>query len=257
LSGLDTILDQRINTSIDFNGLLVPANFTAHHIQTYSNPALFFTKDSEPYSLSRAGSITKLRHKDRYFSLVSSHQFSIGHYDFEQLCIHNTDKKTFSTSNRAFFPKGVDTGESDFDCMLFEFTDAVLDGALSPNGWYNIQRDLGRDKTPRALGCCCVGYPGYRNHIDYENELYTLAPSAVFGKEIEPTLPGRLAFQPINSIEYDPIGMSGGPVFGFAFEGDRVIANLSGILTNASKTRFNFISLQRIKPLFSLALGID
>lgn len=252
---LNTIIGSRVDTSVDFNGLIVPANSVAHHIMSYTSPALFYTENNDPYSITKSGSLSRVRYKDRYFALATHHQVRGENYEFDQLCIHNIERKTFNTSNRAFFPEGDSSSKEDFDCLLFEFTDAVSGKGLSQVGWYDIENDLRRHMTPKSLVCCCIGYPGFRNRIDYDQAAYIVAPNAVFGRESSPALQGRLSFKPINEISYDPVGMSGGPVFGLSVESGKVVANLSGVLTNASRTCFNFISLQRIKSLFSLALA--
>lgn len=252
---LGTILGSRVNTSIDFNGLLVPANSAGHHIRKYTCPALFYTENSEPFSLSKSGSLTKIKHRGRYFVLATRHQVIGECYNLEQICLHNADRKTFVTSSRAYFPEGEQEAQEAFDCIMLEFTEAIEDRGLTKIGWYDIGRDLSRLATPKALACCCIGYPGFRNTIDYEAEHYAAAPNAVFGTECPPVVRGRLSFKPIKKISYDPRGMSGGPVFGFALENGSLIANLSGILTNASQVCFNFMPLQRIKSLVSLAFN--
>jgi hypothetical protein len=252
---LNTIIGSRVDTSVDFNGLVVPANSVAHHIMSYTSPALFYTENNDPYSITKSGSLSKVRYKDRYFALATHHQVQGESYAFGQLCIHNIERKIFNTSNCVFFPDGDSSSKEEFDCLLFEFTEAVNGKGLSRIGWYDIENDLKRHKIPDSLAFCCIGYPGFRNIIDYEQESYIVAPNAVFGRESKPALRERLSFKPINEISYDPIGMSGGPVFGLTLENGTVAANFSGVLTNASRTCFNFISLQRIKSLFSLALA--
>jgi hypothetical protein len=261
LRELDTILGSRLNTSIKVNELFIPANSVAQHLRTFAEPAIFHSDVEEPYDMSKSGSLTKLKINGRFFVLTTLHQLKSGHhlnfgsYNYDQLCIHNHETKHWLTSNRIIFPEGSEDNLEDFDCLLFEFTKAVEEYALQSSSWYNIDIDIKRDFTPKPMLVCCIGYPGFRNCIDYDNSTYAAAPNAIWGKEVKPSIRGRLAFKPINVESFDPAGMSGGPVFGIATEHDQLVTNFSGILTNASNFQFNFISFQRIKKLFDVAFG--
>jgi hypothetical protein len=199
--------------------------------------------------MSKAGSLFRARYRDRYFALVSAHQIRFDKYGYEQLCLINDARKTLVSSHRAIFPSGPDADESDFDCMLFEFTDVVASGALSRHNWYDLTEEMEWDQTPKPSLVCAIGYPGYRNHIYYENWCYGVSPNIVWGKECLPKIGDRLAFSPNPEISFEPKGMSGGPVFCIRLNASDPEAFFAGILTNASKSLFHFLPLVRLKHL--------
>ena len=247
---LETIIGSKVGTSIRVNSLLIPADSLSNHLLRFSDPALFNTAGLEKYSLSKSGSLTKVKLGVRYFALISYHQIKTPSYDFEQLCIIHSDRKTMFTSHSAVFPNGTQENIEDFDCALFEFTDVVKANKLPETGWYDLGVDLGRKLFPKAIIVCCIGYPGYRNNIDFDKLEYPVAPNAVWGHEIESQIKGRLSFRPKPEIDFDPSGMSGAPIFGVELQYNQPVVFFAGILTNASSQTFNFIPITRIRSLF-------
>ena len=246
---LQTILGSKIGTSVDVNGFFVPANSLANHLRRFSEPALFNTEEAGAYSLTKSGSLARIKFRKQYFALTSRHQVIGPHYKFDQLCMVAHDERTLFTSHSVVFPEGDEDQQDDFDVLLFEFTELVTSGRLPASGWYDVSDDFHR-KGPRQPGrVCCIGYPGYRNTINYDEMGYPRAPDAVWGVEVDPVLSGRLSFEPQPKIAFDPAGMSGAPVFGLSIDNDTPKTFFAGILTNASSVKFNFISFSRIKTM--------
>jgi len=131
--------------------------------------------------------------------------------------------------------------------MLFEFTDVVNSGKLKKSDWYELRHDISSGIIPSAAMVCAIGYPGFRNSIDYEAKNYAKSPNVVWGKETRPRMQGRLSLVPDPEISFDPAGMSGGPVFGFRLESHSPEVFLAGIIANASNAVFNFMPLTRIR----------
>lgn len=245
---LGTVIGNKVATAISVNGLLVPANSIEKHLCSFADPALFHSEGFGKYHLSRAGSLTRLKQSSRYFALLTGHQLSSQNlnYDFKQLVIHNHETANLVTSEKAVFQIEDEEFEHDYDCVLFEFTDPVQKGALSKYGWYDLTQEINERILPKPSLVIALGYPGYRNTIDYETPLYSLAPNSVSGRESVSSLNWRLAFDPDPKINFDPEGMSGGPVFGIDIKQLDPEAFFAGIITNASMNKFHFLSRGRI-----------
>ncbi|MCU0901114.1 MAG: hypothetical protein MUC82_11575 [Cypionkella sp.] len=181
---------------------------------------------------------------------MSLHQFSKSGYNYEQLCLYNRNRNTFITSSLVRFPVGPINSLEDFDTVLLDFSEAASGTSFDKSTFYSLEIDIQREFTPKPIAVCCIGYPSYRNFIDYDGLNYAAAPNAVWGEEAVPGLSGRLSFKPINPIDYDPTGMSGGPVFAIYERNGHLTAYLAGILTEATRHHFNFMSLMRVKHLF-------
>lgn len=246
----ETILGSKVLTSVDFNGLIVPANSLPGVIEKYCEPALFYSENMGEDFLTKSGSLFKIKYKRRYFAICSRHQVLGQFYDHENLVIHNHDSRRFLTAHRAIFAEGGDSEAEDFDALLYEYTDVVQQGRLKNIYWYDLTSEIGRDSIGETKLAFTIGYPGEFNSIDHETSHYHVVPRSVFGNPVKSRIAGRLAFKPIAPIRFEPAGMSGGPVFGLELDSDGYRARLVGILTNASKERFNFISINRMKWMF-------
>lgn len=248
---LGTVLGSKLATAVRINQLLVPANSITRHLLRYTDPALFHSKGFGKYNMTKAGSLTRLKQSSRYFALITHHQLSTQNYEYDQLTIHNPETQRLVNSEMAIFELESEKSEYNFDCVLFEFTKPVKAGMLSEHGWYDLTQELTEEKLSKPSGVIAIGYPSHRNEIDYETDQYSMAPNSVFGYESTSSLEYRLAFDPEPEIEFDPQGMSGGPVFGISIENLEPEVFFAGIITNASRKKFHFLSRNRISSLIS------
>ncbi|WP_299879892.1 hypothetical protein [uncultured Sulfitobacter sp.] len=245
----ETIVGSRVSTSISHGGLQVPANSLGEYIERFADPAIFNAHELEEYGLSKSGSLTRCRFGDKHFVLTSLHQSRIPGYGFDELILTAECRKTFISSHRAIFPEETCGTESSFDCLAYEFTDLVMAGKLARSNWFELTKFDIDAPTPKPVLVAAVGYPSHRNIIDYDMNTYAIGPNVVWGVETEPLLRDRLSFIPEAPIDFDPNGMSGGPVFAIVESVVGLELRLVGILTNASRTAFNFIPLSRLSAL--------
>jgi hypothetical protein len=248
LIGLETIIGSRITTSVSAGGLFIPANSLSHYLQRFSDPGLYHAHSLENYQLSKSGSLVRVSYKGRYFAITSHHQSKRAGYEYDELVMVNRNRDRYFSGHRAIFPIESDDEEYSFDCLIYEFSDLVKSGKLPKDNWYQILEKSANYPTPKPIVICTIGYPGHRNNIDYENSVYPIGPNAVWGSEVESRIKGRLSFEPISLIDFDPVGMSGSPVFALNMEEGLLELFLAGILTEASRQTFNFLPLNRIIP---------
>ena len=243
---INTILGSTTATAINVNGLYVRAREIGSVLQLYCDPALFHTAGTEPYTLSKSGSAFRVKFGDRYFCITTWHQLKNHGYRFEQLCVPNNELKKVVTSEGASFFRGEDNTELEYDFLMFEFTTPVHQGLLSRQGWYNIESDLQRRKTPKPNLTIAIGYPGCMNEIDYDRMAYNTRPYAIYGREARSSITGRLALEPHPKILFDPAGMSGGPVFGISVSELGPSLFFAGIISEATSSKFNFVPFSRL-----------
>ncbi|WP_299738506.1 hypothetical protein [uncultured Roseobacter sp.] len=254
MSGLSTIIGSRISTAVEVNKLLVPASSIVEHLRGYCEPALFHTDGFGEFHLSKSGSAFRAKYKGRYFLFCTAHQMKKQRFDHDQLCLLTGDETKIISSHRAIFSEGTADEKDDFDCNLYEFTEVVENGKLSKSCWYDLCGEMANRPVQKPALVCTIGFPGYRNEIDYTNFHYGVSPNAVWGKEEEPSVKGRLAFKPNPRIDFSPDGMSGGPVFGIELRDDKPKAFFAGLLTEATKEKFHFIARSRMFRLIDHAL---
>lgn len=245
---IPTFLETKIATSIKVGRIFVLANFLAEHLKSYTAPALFHNEDYRPYHLTKGGSISLLKYKKRNFALASYHQFLKGNYQFDQLCISNPTRSTLLTPHTVFFPDGSPDQKEDYDCVLLEYTETVQNGLLPNNIWFDFENSEREEPKYKPVALLCIGYPSHRNYVNYDLMSYAVAPNVVWGTQEQSDMSGRRSFTPLNTLDFEPSGMSGAPVFRIDRSGSEFSLNFAGILTEATSQRFNYFSIDRIFP---------
>ena len=253
MRGLETIIGSRAFTAVKCNDLLVPANSLGNYLRSFTEPALFHTEGMGEFHLTKSGSLFKFKYKERYFVLTTKHQVTGKNcaYSYEQVCLMDYSANSLVSSSMVVFPEESSTEGQAYDCLLFEYTTSVTEGKLTPHGWYKLSEIERQYPTPAPILACAIGYPSYRNEINYETKHFGVSPNIVWGQETNFGMEGRLAFKPLNEVLFDPSGMSGGPVFGCKLVEEKLVMFFAGVLTNATKRKFNFMPVNRLSGLLN------
>ncbi len=254
MSGQFSIIESKLRTSVKINDFYVTANSITEALVSYTDPALFHTEGMGEFHLSKSGSLFRIVCENRYFALVCAHQVqgkSSG-YDHDQICLHNRNGRV-TTSHAAYFAE--ENSDFHYDAILYEFTDIVVRGNLPNNIWFRVNRSELKKDCPKPELVFAIGYPGYRNAVDYEKSQYQMAPNAVSGVESLPSVADRLAFRPKPKITFDPSGMSGSPAFGLWIPNEQPEIYFAGLLTEASRELFHFLPRNRLLQLIDHAFA--
>lgn len=241
-----TILGRMLRNSVEFRRIFFPLRAIAGVLERYSDPAIFYSSDFPDFPLSKAGSLFRLRYRGRYLALTTCHQLDVNGYDYHQLSIFGKTRGRVITSGFVTFPLDQDEQREKLDCVVFDFTPGVEEGALDSVNFLELSEVQENASRGELIASFCIGYPSHRNQIDWESENFEIGANAVWGLPCEPLLKGRQSFKVPSHLHYDPKGMSGGPVFSLYMENDQLLADFSGILTNASPQAFNYLPMSEI-----------
>ena len=239
-----TLIENKLNYSASINGIIVPPNSYGKALCNFVDPAIFHNPGFEEFQISIRGSLTRCKNRGKYFALTTAHQCDS--FGFEQLCIQNHLSRNIVTSNKCIFAEGGKDAESTLDIRLFEFTDAVVSGALPKSGWFDISEWNPRYTNTDLEILISIGYPSEKNFVDYGKSKYEAQPQQVLGSLVRSEITGRNSFEPEGEKISNPDGFSGAPVFGVFLAEKTPKIFLIGILTNASKSRFNFTPMGKI-----------
>ena len=236
---LGTIIGSKIQTSAKINGLWVPANQFGAVLQRFTEPALFYNPDFPDYDLSLVGTLTKIKKGEKFFCLVSAHQAES--FEMQQLCLPANETGNFTSSNACHYTASPMFGEEKFDLRLYDFSEPVAFQSLSKLGWFDVTEETGQRFRSEVKIHVAIGHPFETTTLQYDPKHLVAQPCEVMGKGTVSTIRGRCAFQLLQPLEFDPDGFSGSPVFGIFVEGDKVFVEFEGIVTNASKSVFNYV----------------
>ncbi len=113
------ILDRAIETSVRFNGLLIPAS-TLHTVLGRYVDNLIIWNEHDTYKVSLVGSAVPIKYLSRYFLLCSSHQLNGQRLENVSLLSRDGRKLITSSGVRHF---NDDSSPYYLDLGAFEFTE--------------------------------------------------------------------------------------------------------------------------------------
>lgn len=249
----DSLMGRKVATAVKVNGLFVPVDYSPKILSAYSEPVIFYNSEHPEFEVSRRGTMVKLRIGERFFALTTSHQTF--DFDFDQLGIITEIPKSITTSGACIYSSCPKFGEEQLDCRLFDFTEPVASGKLRSTCWLELTAEWLNSGSADAELLMAIGYPDAFNDLDYAAKNMTVQPYAALGWPIDPMISNRCTFECVRSLEVDPSGMSGAPVYGYSVSGTGAFVTLEGLVTNASKSLFNYLPKAKIKKYLNHALA--
>ena len=243
---LETVIGSVVNTSVRVGALYVPARNIAASLHRFVDPALIHANMEYPFEFTKSGSATKVKYKDRFFALLTEHQFSNQSYNPSDFLILNPGTRLLCTASAYYFQTRSDDKAIDQDLLIFDFTECVEAGDLPKYFWYNICEDSAAHKKFMPNKLICIGYPGAVNNIDFDAPRYDAKAVSIHGNPTRSSVRQRVSFVPDSVPSFEPKGMSGGGVFALSVQNREAVIYFAGMLTNATEHMFNFLSVTRI-----------
>jgi hypothetical protein len=247
---LFTLIESQIFTSVHANGSFFPVTSVSQFIVNYVEPLIFHNEDFPDYAVSRVGSATRLQYNGRFFLFCTEHQMRS--YDVTQAAIVNKANGNLVTSHTSVFSQ-LDTDEDPLvDLRLLEFTEGVDGGALQRSPWFDVSKVMDSSHG-NIVRCIAAGFPYLDTSIDYQNRDVPVRPRVIFGSYVGTTI-GLLHGMDIDpSLDYDPDGISGGPVFHLIDRDIGFELCFAGLVSNSGRTRLNYIPAQVIHDFIGQA----
>ncbi len=243
---LQTILGSKVNTAFRVNGLWVPASSLSSTMPSYCDPAVFYYDGYTPQNFFISGTAFRLSFQGKKVAVCTAHQMELLEADPNQFAVFTESGKKMVTSSQM-----IVACDQSIDLRLFDFSEPSKKGMLDDVVWWKAKREELHDPVPAAVKVFCVGYPGDRNLIDYEQNFFKRQPTAVWGEMCTPGMSDRLAFKVSGSIVDDPDGMSGSPVFGITVDELQPKCFWAGIVANASSSVFNFVPASQVGAMIN------
>ncbi|MCD1634533.1 hypothetical protein K7H91_12195 [Martelella mediterranea] len=241
--GRRTTLENLIDLSVRINGLLFPINTLESAVARYTQ-SLIAINDSDEYPLSLAGSAFAAFYRDRYIVLCTRHQLRALGRTPEAFGLLEGDGKYAITS--AGVRHFTSLNESDYhDIVAFDFTEPCLERPALKQRFFDL-RAFPLDVPSDQIICLIVA--GYA----YSDQNYDLADDRRLEQAIrilichtdgpdQPSDAALLRVRPIESLSFDPDGLSGGGAFVLQFVNGEAQAFFAGIITRAGREHLHIV----------------
>lgn len=240
-----TFLEDRLATSVKFNGIFYPADAVCNAVLNCVFPMFYGNPQTPEYPLSRSGSGFKVKQDNKYVLFSSEHQ----HKSFEpDWAILPSQKEQVWTSGNGITFSYSDEEQLGLDVRMYDFSGPVSEGSIAMTGWYQLRRSYHWDKI---LGCIAFGYPTEFNMIYDNPDEISLNCIAATGEYLGETIGNLHGMRLDKLMASDPDGISGGPAFFLTRHGDVSEIIPAGIITNASRSVINFVHARKLQRFLS------
>jgi hypothetical protein len=247
-----TVLDQLTNTSVRFNGLLIPAKALESTLGRYVDNLIVWN-NHDVHKISLVGSAVPLLFGGRYFLICTNHQ--LAGRDPENVSIMGRDGQKLVTSSgmRCF---SDETLPHYLDLAAFDFTEPceVLPDSKK---WFFVLRDIPPDTTNSDIVAVVVaGFPAadQKYEVEEANHIGKVKRIVVCQPEPSSKDSALLCLYVKDGLGFNPDGMSGGSAFVIQQIGAELHAFFAGMIVTAGKDRFHIIKVGPIKQFLTTLL---
>lgn len=239
------VLDRLVDTSVRFNGLMIPASTLTTALARYVDN-LCVWNDHDTYKVSLVGSAVPIKYLGRYFLLCTNHQLQGS--QLENVSLLSRDGQTIITSSgvRHF----SDESRSDYlDLAAFEFTEPCEAHPDLKERFFAL-REIPPD-APSAdfVFAVVAGFPSQDQNYELEEKNHIGRFKRIVGCQLDPSSydPALLCLRTNEPLGFNPDGMSGGSAFVVQAVDGEFRAYFAGVVVTGGQDRFHIIKVGHIE----------
>lgn len=247
------IFDEMGKMTVDHNGLLIHGRLVENHFSQYCVPLVAWT-GIEDYPVSMTGSASLIRYRGRSMMVTTRHQLKQAG-DPEGICITLKDgpgrTRMISSGGVMLFNADMTDGDH-HDIVILDFTEPAQHEIDIRSMFLDFRGQHPDVPAEMVAGAVSYGYPLDSSHIDYAKADMRLGRVRVVCRyEGQGNDDALHIMKPVVPLNFNPNGMSGGPVFTVFIQDGRFKIHLAGINARAGRDRFYVIKAGAIQMMMN------
>lgn len=254
---LDTLLGQRAQMSVEVHGLFIGAGALQSRLCKFGQNLVQFTHVAE-YEVQLIGSATGLDYRGTKYLVCTAHQLKNTREQDVGVILPTKNHFVSSTGYTRFAPiVGPKEGDAT-DLCVFDFTlptvaNSELGQCFFRLGSNNILNEKDDVVAYLAYGC---PFADQKYNIVDENHLGTVIRSMTCEPKDQPSDPALGLCKLMSPMDFDPNGMSGGPVFATVLQGLSMVLKFAGIINRSGNGLIYFIRASAVQNLLNLSVNL-
>lgn len=247
---LRTILGVSLWTSVEVNGLFVRSTEIQSRLVKFGRNLVRYTHLTD-YELQLIGSAAALRYRGQNFVVSTAHQLRNVDERDVGVVIAGENKYVSSAGFVRLEEKSTVRDDDGSDLVAFHFTEQVKVGTVPASHFFNLSADnvLGENSDVVAfLGFGCP-FCDQKYHVADANHLGTAVRAITLEPDKDPADRTLGACRLIGEMDFDPNGLSGGPMFAVVMENAKLILKFAGIINRAGGGKVHFIKARMLLRL--------
>ncbi|MHB0952520.1 MAG: hypothetical protein ACYC10_11380 [Allorhizobium sp.] len=253
---LQTLVGRQVWTSIRVHDVLIPAKSLQSRLHVFGQNLVRFTHD-DAYQVQLIGSATGLNYRGNKFLICTAHQ--VRDVPGEDVGILYLEGQSYiNSAGYTRFHASDQPAESDRqDLCVFDFTAQTAANINLAQRFFRLGSDDILNDEDNVLGYLAYGCPfGDQTYDVFENNrLDTVIRSMTCEPGKQPADTAIGACKLMSSMDFDPNGLSGGPVFATVFRGTEIILKFAGVINRAGGGLIHFIKAGAVINLIDLSIA--
>ncbi len=253
---LETIRGQSVSTSIKVHDLFVPASELQSRLNKFSQNLVLFTH-VEQYEVQLIGSATGLFYYGTKFIVCTGHQMKDVSRQDVGIIMPNKNQYISSAGYTQFLthdsPQQSDAG----DLCAFDFTPQTASNQDLGGRFFRLGSDdfLSDEDEDNVVTYLAYGFPfvDQKYNIMDENHVGLVVRSITCEPDSQPSDIALGRCRALSPMDFNPNGLSGGPVFATVLQGLELVLKFAGVINRSSNGRIHFIKGKAIQPLSETA----
>ena len=255
---LGTLMGKLARTSVEVHQVLVPANALQSRLHKFGQNLVRYTNDND-YEIQLIGSATGLVYRDVSFLLCTAHQVKDIPEEDIGVILQAESRYISSAGFLRFRDTDVPRQSDAEDLCAFDFTEqANADQQLSQRFFrvrpMDFLSDEDRVVVYLAYGCA---FDDQRYNVSDEKHLGTVIRSMACEPQDQPTDPALGVCRLYSQMDFDPNGLSGGPVFATVLQDQEIVLKFAGIINRSGNGLIHFIKAKAVRNLLDLSFNQD
>jgi hypothetical protein len=250
---LEAITAKKAITSVNVHGVLIPANLLLSRLHIFGQPLVHYTGD-DTYQLHLIGSATGFEYKGEKLLICTEHQLkqALG----ENVGIIVPEKQVFVSSagyRQVKYNPALHEGDA-FDLRVFDFDEQSRVHPELGRRFFKFSSEQILRDDDRVVGYLAYGCPfSDQNYDVYENNRLDTVIRPMLCREHQSLSDDALgACKTRIPMDFDPNGLSGGPVFALVLRNQEFILKFAGIINRASNSIIHFIKARNVQRLLDM-----
>lgn len=251
---LNTLVGQKVWTSVKVHELFVPAVSLQSRLNKFGQNLVVFTHVDQ-YEVQLIGSATGLHYRGANFLVCTNHQVK----DFSGLDVGIVVPEKSSYVSSAGFTRfrSTDTpqqGDAE-DLCAFDFTPQTTSNQELAERFFRLRSNDFLNDEDNVVAYLAYGCPfiDQKYNIVDENHVGLVIRSMTCEPQNQPADPALALCRLLSPMEFDPNGLSGGPVFATVLKDHEITLKFAGIINRAGNGLIHFIKAKVVQKLLDLS----
>jgi len=251
---IETVVGRRVWASVKVHGLFVPAAGLQSRLNKFGQNLVVFTH-VDGYEVQLIGSATGLHYRGANFLVCTSHQ--VKDFTAQDIGIVVPEKSRYiSSAGFTRFCTG-DTllhGDAE-DLCAFDYTPQATSNQELVERFFRLHPDDFMCDEDNVVAYLAYGYPfaDQKYNVVDENHVGLVIRSMTCEPQNQPADPALALCRLLSPMNFDPNGLSGGPVFATVLQDHEVVLRFAGIINRAGNGFIYFIKAKAVQKLLDLS----